>query len=206
MPSNPLDPEPSAVPSEAIVWRRFLARVIDDLLLTVVSLLIVIAASELIQTTQNSTSAPFGSTKIGVVAGIVALIAAALFVLYARWAANRPNALAGVTLGRSITRLRIVDGAGLTPKPALLMGREFTRVALVCAALGVFDWTTGPISNILQQLAVPDHAHTFGIALPTVIIGLPVLLVAALWSGTALLDPLGRAPHDRLARTRVVAA
>ena len=206
MHTDPLASEHSPKTGDSIVGRRFLARLIDDGLLLAAALILVIAASEILGESGTLDSSPFGSTKDGVVALIVALVAAGLFAVYARWAAHRPGALADVTLGRAVARLRIVDGAGLTPQPSLLIGREFIRAALVGAALGVLNWVVQPVTTAIQTLGASTHPHTFGAAIPAALIGLPGVLVTALWCGTALVDSRGRAPHDRLARTRVVAA
>lgn len=189
-----------------LVGRRVLSRVIDDGILTALSIVMVVIVGRIWPSVESGyNTAAVGSPAFSganpLVATVLAgLLSTVLFLIYmgsaSRWE--------GVTIGRAVTRLKVVDRAGGPARPSLLLGRELMRVALVSLCLGLAYFVALTIVEATRTLSPDRFGDDLALIVGTVTGLLPIAVVVAGWVGAALIDPAGSAPHDRLSRTRVV--
>lgn len=189
----------------AIVVRRVVARVIDDGLLLAGAIGIAALSATLLGDFDAAgerivSGIPVSLLTRGQLPALVAAsFATGMFIAYIGVA----SLFGGRTLGRIVTNLRVIRSDGREPAPSVLFGRELVRVALICLSLAI----VAPIMTVLASatlLAGRGAGPTTAVILASTASILPVLLGAAGWIGATAVDEHGRAPHDRLAKTRVV--
>lgn len=107
----------------------------------------------------------------------------------------------GHSFGRAVTRVKVVCADGTQATRQVLLGRELIRVVMVAGALALAWPTTIVLRGVVDDLVDNDDLREL---LWWTAAWLPYPAVAAAWISAALVDPLGRAPHDRAAGTFVV--
>lgn len=198
-------------PPSLPIGRRLAARLIDDAIL--VGLAVGIAMATTILLTRRAMSSdslslsdyyglseggyaiPIPPAAPALVLGFVALSVVAYYL----WA----SAAGGRTLGRWIFGLRVVRETGGPVSWGLLLGREGLRTTLLIATLSLAWLVARAIEPMVAELPTQGPV---GVLLQSCVSWLPLVLVAIAWLGATLVDPLGRAPHDRLAGTIVTSA
>jgi uncharacterized RDD family membrane protein YckC len=217
--SNPNAPHvPTTLPS--YLGRRVLARVIDDLLLVILSIMIVVNTTIKLGDHGNgiystglggpttdagegawTTYAPLSDDEhLNTTLLAIGAFALLLFLAYAWWSSRT----AGGTLGRRVAGIRVVSADGAPAPRRVIAGRELVRVALGGAALAILGPVSGELAAVGQSLVGTQFSTETGQVTAAMTAILPAALVLAAFLGAALIDPEGRAPHDRWSRTRVV--
>lgn len=199
---------PHSSGSGELVLRRVIARVVDDGLLTGLSILIALGINRLVSPSRAASEFTPGidivtageTATVGVL--LTGLLATMLFLFYVGNAAGRR----GATIGRLATGIRVVAHDGGRLPASVVFGRELTRVALVCLSLAIVHPVADALGRPFLELAANPSGEAASLIVTTVTVLVPVCVVIAGWIGAALLDPRGRAPHDRLARSAVVRA
>lgn len=183
--------------------RRVLARLIDDAVLVIVALGISMLVSsfvdepsviQLMNTFGEEPAPP--PTSATALALVLLLMAIVVYYLAA-------STLGGRTPGRALAGLTVVRADGRAASTRLLLGRELLRVCLLGLAIGI-AWPLNESFAVL--IAEVESLDDLTRPLRALAPWLPVVVVAGLWIGATLVDPLERAPHDRVAGTRVVSA
>lgn len=190
--------------AEPRLGRRIVARLVDDAALLAVAIAITtIAANFADEPGVLQLMVRFGDGELTGPAsrdGAIALSAIlAVSVLYFLAA----SASGGRSPGRALARISVIRVDGRAPSTRHLLGRELLRVAMLAVAVAVV-W---PLHELFAEVVdrsggyshVPWFAQAFALWLPGTVVG-------TLWIAVALVDPLERAPHDRVAGTRVVGA
>jgi uncharacterized RDD family membrane protein YckC len=208
--------DPPTPPSH--LGRRVIARVIDDLLLVIISIVIVINTTIALGDHSNglyttappsiaggeetwTTYAPLSDEEhVNTTLVAIGALALLLFVAYTWWSSRT----AGGTLGRRIAGIRVVGTDGQPAPRRVIAGRELVRVALGGAALAILGPVSGELATVGQSLVGSEFSTETGQVTAAMTAILPSALVLAAFLGAALIDVEGRAPHDRWSRTRVV--
>lgn len=193
----------AGTPASTVVARRVLARLIDDAAMIAIAVGVSMVVGRLfvdragvLQLMETFSAEPEPAPPSAAALTVLLLVMAV--VVYSLAA----SALGGRSPGRALTGLTIVriDRAPVTTR--FLLGRELLRMALIGLTIAI-AW---PISTAVVVFSeklgfrTDDTASVLAAFAPW----LPVAITAGLWTGAALLDPLERAPHDRVARTQVV--
>ena len=186
-------------PTEAGLVRRVIARAIDDAIVVAFAIAFYRAVGTVVElnTGGEIQQLPGWADSGASTAAVLTLLALGLFVagtfaFYLFVSVSR-----GRSPGRAVAGIVVVRADGAPASQRVLLGRELLRVALIAAALAIV-WPLGEVVSATVQRFSPDA----GVSDLVVWIGYPV--VAAIWIGATLVDPLGRAPHDHIAGTRVV--
>lgn len=188
--------------SEHRLARRVLARVVDDILIVSVGLAIAMVSAavlvddpgvlQLMSWSEEPPTRP--PTSVAVLS--VSLLAGATLVYFLA-----SSALGGRTPGRALADLTVVRIDGTRPPTRLLFGRELLRLAMIGITIAI----TWPLHDAaIMILNEVEFAPDVDGLLHTFAAWLPIAAVGGLWLGAVLVDPLERAPHDRIAGTVVV--
>ena len=192
----------------AVIVRRLFARLIDDGLIAVLAAGCLAVGVRVGESEFGDGYADGRETMayFGISLGnhpVALLVASSLILALVVAYYGVSSLFDGRTLGRTAARIRVVRADGRTPTPSALMGREFLRSALLGLALALVWSISSPLA--LAALAVQQPiGEIAGLWIAVVLTFVPTSLVLAGWIGAAAVDEEGRAPHDRLARTRVV--
>lgn len=195
---------PSALPGEQVIARRIVARAIDDGVLVTVALGIAILVARLFGEDPDvlQLMATFGFDPTAPPPSVAAL---AVFLLLGATVAFSlgVSALGGRSLGRALAGVTVIGADHRTPASRVLFGRELLRLALTALVVGVAWPLRDAVATFAEKLDVDNDVA--GVLL-SFAAWIPIAVAAGLWIGATLVDAYGRAPHDRIAHTRVVAA
>ncbi len=204
--TEPLPPIPR---HGAVIVRRLIARLIDDGFLAALAAVCLTIGVRVGESETSGRIEPDRARDLeyfGIALGSypLALLVSStlLLVLVVGYYAVASHTDKG-TPGRRFVRLRVVRADGRAPTPSALLGREFLRLALVGLSLALVWSITSPLAVAALALQQPI-GEIAGLWIAVVLTAVPTGLVVAGWVGAAAVDDEGRAPHDRLARTRVV--
>lgn len=195
----------AATPTKTVVARRVLARLIDDAAMIAIAVGIAMVVGRqlvdragVLQLMETFNAEPEPAPP-SAAALTVLLLVMAIFVY-----SLAASALGGRSPGRALTGLTIVRSDSGPVTTRFLLGRELLRMALISLTISI-AW---PISTAVVVFSekLGFRADDTASVLVAFAPWLPVAIAAGLWTGAALLDPLERAPHDRVAGTQVVGA
>lgn len=189
---------------EPRLGRRIVARIVDDAVLVAVAVGIsTIAANFADEPGVLQLMARFGggdltgpSSVDGAVALAAILVASVLYFLAA-------SASGGRSPGRALARISVIRADGRVPTTRHLLGRELLRVGMLAIAVAVVWPLHHLFAEVVDRSGSYSHVSWFTQAFA---LWLPGTVVGTLWIAVVLVDPLERAPHDRVAGTRVVGA
>lgn len=201
--SPPLSPAPLA--------RRIAARAIDDGILLALAVGLANAVSTKVQERVGYDLSGSSVLQLELSPGYLeaagadtpssAVVITLLLLLIAALAYYVASSATGRTPGRAALGLAVARADGRPARSRVLVGRELLRITLISLCAAVL-W---PLGDVLAVLI--DGLGTGGPTadlLTSTAEWLPLLIAITLWIGATLVDPQGRAPHDRLAGTRVV--
>lgn len=194
------------VDHSGIAVRRLFARVVDDGLLLAIAVGIAVAIASAVEPPDPTGEEAMAGISGGVFAEpTTASLVAVLFVAASVAVLGGFSLLDGRSPGRAIFGVQVVRNDGRVPTPGALFGRELVRIAAVALTIALVSPATAALQAALVGLG-PDDARTVSLLVTATTLFLPFVVVAAGWFGIAASDDEGRAPHDRLTKTRVVRA
>lgn len=194
----------------SLLARRIAARLIDDAILTALAIGLVAATATVLEDRARSGVVLTLGDRYGAppsvavnVPGMVPPLVVGVFALaamaYYLWGA----ADGGRTLGRRALRLQVVGVNGAAAAWPTLLGREVMRAVMLSVTILVAWIGSRALRFWLDDLNLDLPTGAYDV-LRGSIQWLLCLFVVAVWLGAALVDPLGRLPHDRLAGTLTV--